>query len=109
MARLRDLRGTQKYKEPSSCLGPFGDPGQSVGEVESGRRRRWITTQSVVGVHRGLKARRKVLEEGYDQRVGWLLEARAGGARRPARRRNHRFLRVCSVRFIWWWHFGPYW
>jgi hypothetical protein len=36
MARLRDLRGTQEYKEPSSCLGPFGDPGPRVGEVEGG-------------------------------------------------------------------------
>ena len=34
MARLRDLKGTQEYKEPSSCLGQSGDPGPSVGEVE---------------------------------------------------------------------------
>ena len=33
---MRDLRGTYEYKEPSSCLGPFGDPGPSVGEVEGG-------------------------------------------------------------------------
>ena len=36
MARLRDLRGTQEYKGPSGCLGPFVDPGPSVGEVEDG-------------------------------------------------------------------------
>ena len=43
-------------------------------------------TQSVEGVHRGLKARRKCWKGDYDQRVDWLLEARAmGGARRPAR------------------------
>ena len=32
MTRLRDLRGPQEYKESSSCLGPFGDLGPSVGE-----------------------------------------------------------------------------
>ena len=36
MAHLRDLRVTQEYKEPSSCLGPFGDLGPSVGEVGDG-------------------------------------------------------------------------
>ena len=31
MTRLRDLRDTQEHEEPSSCLGPFGDPGPRVG------------------------------------------------------------------------------
>ena len=33
MARSRDLKGTQEYKESSSCLGLFGNPGPRVGEV----------------------------------------------------------------------------
>ena len=46
MARLRYLRGTQEYKEPSSCLGPFGDSdpsvrggGQAGGQDLGGRER----------------------------------------------------------------------
>ena len=89
MARLRDFRGTQEYKEPSSCLGPFVDPGPSVGDMEDRLEvwtKWWRTRKSAVRVRRGLKARRKVLEGVYDQRVGWLVEARAvGGAQRPTR------------------------
>ena len=77
MARIRVLSGTQKYKEPSSCLGPFGDPGPSVGEVEGGLGGVHRTRQSAVRVHRSKKGVKRV----YDQRVRWLREARtAGGA-----------------------------
>ena len=89
MARVRDLRSNQEYKEPSSCVGLFGDPGLSVGDMEDRLEvwtKWWRTRKSAVRVRRGLKARRKVLEGGYDQRVGWLLEGRTvGGAQRPTR------------------------
>ena len=55
MARVRVLRGTQEYKEPSSCLGPFGDPGPSVGEVEGGLGGEHGTRLSAVGVHSSKK------------------------------------------------------
>jgi hypothetical protein len=43
MARSWDFKGTQEYKDPSRCLGPFGEPGPRVGDVEGGLEVcRWV-------------------------------------------------------------------
>ena len=55
MVRVRVLRGTQEYRKPSSCLGPFGDPVPSVGEVVGGLGGVHRTRQSTAGVHRSKK------------------------------------------------------
>ena len=79
MARLSDFKGTQEYKEPSRCLGPFGDPGPRVGEVEGGpepctSRGEGRKVLSECVEYQRLKER--CWKGGYDQRVGWLGEAR---------------------------------
>ena len=102
---LERFEGTQEYKEPSSCLGPFGDRAWTRWRAGWRYGRKWWSTkQSAVGVSRGLKVRRKGWNKGYDQRVSWLLDQGGTGGRSSTTRSTRKLQTpmglICEVHTV---------